>query len=58
MAGTILSGLMVSMEKEQSKGMLFYLFFYFAQMKWLATKMNDCFLCELPGSRVDLIEQN
>ncbi len=52
MAETILSGLMVSMEKEQSRGR------FFAQMKWLATKMNDCFLCELLGSRVDLIELN
>lgn len=54
MAETILSGLMVSMEKEQSRAC----FFFYAQMKWLATKMNDCFLCKLLGSRVDLIELN
>lgn len=54
MAETILSGLMVSMEKEQSGDA----FFSPSQMKWLATKMNDCFLCKLLGSRVDLIELN
>lgn len=60
MAETVLSGLMVSREKAHRVGAVFlYLFiFSFAQVKWLATKMNDCFLCKLLGSRVDLIELN
>lgn len=41
---------------ESGSGFIF--FYFFAEMKWLTTKMNDCFLCELLGSWVDLIELN
>lgn len=55
MARTLLRGLMLYMEKEKSSR---FLFFFLSQMKWLTTTMNDCFLCECLGSRVDLIELN
>lgn len=43
---------MFSMENEKSGSSSL------SQMKWLATKMNDCFLRECLGSWVDLIELN